>query len=161
MLHETSCVDTPQQNGCVERKNRHLLKLLCFKHPYLSSFGGSVYLLLPINYTPAKLHKTKKSFVRYCLEKVLRTHICDFLVACVMSTLMTAFEISLMLVLLDVYFSGIPKEKKDGGSSTLLANAYSCLDMLFSMKTFIPLLNQIIHLMTHLQISLLTHKIPA
>ena len=27
ILHQTSCVDTPAQNGVVERKNRHPLKL--------------------------------------------------------------------------------------------------------------------------------------
>jgi transposase InsO family protein len=27
IIHQTTCVDTPQQNGVVEQKNRHLLKV--------------------------------------------------------------------------------------------------------------------------------------
>ena len=27
MLHQTSCTNTPQQNGVAERKNRHLLEI--------------------------------------------------------------------------------------------------------------------------------------
>lgn len=29
IIHESSCVDTPQQNGVAERKNRHLLEVTC------------------------------------------------------------------------------------------------------------------------------------
>lgn len=27
IIHQSSCVDTPQQNGVAERKNRHLLEV--------------------------------------------------------------------------------------------------------------------------------------
>ena len=29
ILHQTSCVDTPSQNGIAERENRHLLEAAC------------------------------------------------------------------------------------------------------------------------------------
>jgi transposase InsO family protein len=48
IIHETSCVGTPQQNGRVERKHRHILKLpvLCaFKPNFQLSFGENVLLL--------------------------------------------------------------------------------------------------------------------
>ena len=27
ILHQSTCIDTPQQNGIAERKNKHLLKV--------------------------------------------------------------------------------------------------------------------------------------
>ncbi|KAL6328839.1 hypothetical protein AAG906_003856 [Vitis piasezkii] len=42
ILHQTSCVDTPSQNGVAERKNRHLLetaRALMFQMKVQSSFG--------------------------------------------------------------------------------------------------------------------------
>jgi transposase InsO family protein len=45
ILHETSCVGTPQQNGVAERKNRHLLEItrsLLFESKVPVNFWDSV-----------------------------------------------------------------------------------------------------------------------
>ena len=45
ILHQTSCVDTPSQNGIVERKNRHLLetaRALLFQMNVLKHFWADV-----------------------------------------------------------------------------------------------------------------------
>jgi len=67
ILHETSCVDTPQQNGRVERKNRHLLNIaraLLFQASLPVRFWGEYVLTATylINYTPTKLHKLKSPY---------------------------------------------------------------------------------------------------
>ena len=43
VVHELTCVDTPQQNGITERKNRHLLevtRVLLFQMPVPKSYWG-------------------------------------------------------------------------------------------------------------------------
>ena len=48
ILHQKSIVKTPQQNGVVERKHRHLLdtaRALRFQAGFPKHFGESVYLL--------------------------------------------------------------------------------------------------------------------
>ena len=42
ILHQTSCVDTPSQNGVAERNNKHLLKTTCalmFQMKVPNNFG--------------------------------------------------------------------------------------------------------------------------
>ena len=71
IIHETSCVNTPQQNGIAERKNRHLLEVtraLLFQHrvpPYLwgDALLTSAHL---INFWPSTIldHQSPSNFLR-------------------------------------------------------------------------------------------------
>ena len=48
IIHQTSCVTTPQQNGIAERKNRHLLEVarsLCFAMQVPKRFLGDAILI--------------------------------------------------------------------------------------------------------------------
>ena len=60
MLHQSSCVNTPQQNGVSERKNRHLLEIarsLLFASNVPKRFWGDALLTacFLINRMPSKV----------------------------------------------------------------------------------------------------------
>ena len=65
ILRESSCVDTPEQNGRIERKHHHILNgsgLLDSKDTCQYSFGGSACSPPLINRTPTKLLRGKSPY---------------------------------------------------------------------------------------------------
>ena len=62
IIHTSSCVDTPQQNGVAERKNRHFLEVaraLLFTSNMPKYFWGEAVLTAAylINQMPSRVHK--------------------------------------------------------------------------------------------------------
>lgn len=67
IVHQHSCVNTPQQNGVVEHKHRHLLNFACalrFQAHLPISFWGVCVLTVAylINYTPTPLLSGKSPY---------------------------------------------------------------------------------------------------
>lgn len=78
IIHERTCVETPQQNGVAERKHRHLLEVarsLCFQANLSLSFWGECILttayfinrILTPNLDGKSPHELLFKTTRFCL----------------------------------------------------------------------------------------------
>ena len=102
ILFETSCVDTPQQNGRVEHKNRHILNVartLRFQSSLPLPFWGHYVLSAAylINRTPTKLLDGKTPSEVLHEVQPNYDHIKVFECLCYATT-MNPIEINLMLM---------------------------------------------------------------
>ena len=84
IIHESSCVDTPQQNGIAERKNRHLLNVtraILFQHKVPKTFWGEAVLTAAhlINRVPSKVLNNQSPIA------ALSVFYPDFNVSCTLS----------------------------------------------------------------------------
>jgi len=83
IIQKSSCVDTPQQNGRVERKNRHILNVaraLRFQASLPINFLGECVLTAAylINRTPTKLLDSKTPYEILFGKRLSYAHIKTF-----------------------------------------------------------------------------------
>lgn len=101
VIHQRSCVDTPQQNGVVECKHRHILKIartFRFQAHLPIQFGVIVFLLSYISSIVFLLQILMANhYMNCCFLLHLRTHIYEFSVAFVMYQLWKEIDTNLIL----------------------------------------------------------------
>jgi len=121
IIHDSSCVYTPQQNGVIERKNRHLLnttRALLFQEKVLKNYWGEAVLTVAymINRLPSHILENKSPFkTLQIFSLTLRSQMASFLeylgapLFCISTT---KIETNLIPGLLDLSFLVIQQLKK-------------------------------------------------
>ena len=104
IIHQTSCVDTPQQNGRVERKHRHVLNVvraLLFQANLPLEFWGECILVAAylINRTPLQFWMGRHP-MKLCLKPSLLMTILGFLDAYVTFIIIKNQRINLVIHIL-------------------------------------------------------------
>ena len=120
VIHQTSCVGTPQQNGRVERKHRHILNVsrsLLFQAGLPVKFWSEAVMTAAhvINRTPTKVLQNRSLYELLHGTKPLY----ESSVAYATHTFALEIKINLVLAVGVAFSSGIHSHKKAGKSSTL------------------------------------------
>ena len=77
-IHQTTCSDTPQHNGVAERKNRHLLEVICASlieaHMPLSYWGHALtsvaYLINRVSSSTMEFQKPSQALIEAIVASV-------------------------------------------------------------------------------------------